>query len=411
MKRKEKSNEITVNEKHVPLRILGFVLALVLAVGSFTFGVTRIGHKEEGMYDLTAAADAELPLYQSGLHARFLFRGESGQIKLALGQADKVYTEALNRNVKLLDARQEYDGVVNLATLNARVNQDVSVSPALYAVLTDAWEKTRAGEGYSLFAGPLCAEWESILILTEPEDFDPLRNENEAERLRLLADWAGQIDKLRLVEVDAQQCILRVEAPEDYLRFLEEMELEPVVLDLNLLREAYLLELTGKELEEQGLNEGYLSTDSGLILSLSGQRTGEYVLYGYLNQMPQPAATARVEPGSAYSQFTAFPLITGVQTEYYAIQEAGRTHLRSPWLPADGLDRELLLSSAVLRTDGALADACYENIRLRSAGSAGEIETMAADFDGAVAWMLQGDESETVFRNAQAEASFVPAEK
>ena len=409
MKRKEKSNEMEVNEKHVPLRILGFVLALVLAVGAFTFGVTRIGYKDEGMYELTAAADTELPLYQSGIHAKFLFRGSSTQIKLALGQADKVYTEALKRNVKLLDAKQEYDGVVNVATLNARLNQDVTVSPALYAVLTDAWEKTRAGEGYSLFAGPLYAEWESILILTEPEDFDPLRNENEAERLRLLADWAGQIDKLRLVEVDAEQHILRVEASEDYLRFLEDMELEPRVLDLNLLREAYLLELTGKELEEQCLHEGYLSTDSGLILSLSGQSTGEYVLYGYRNQIPQVAATARVTPGSAYSQFTAFPLITGVQTEYYTLEEAGKAHLRNPWLPADGLDRELLLSSGVLRSDGALVEACFENIRLRSAESAAALEKLAGESAAAVAWMLQGDES--VYFNAQADGAFASENK
>ena len=406
MKRKEKSNEMEVNEKHVPLRILGFVLALVLAVGAFTFGVTRIGHKDEGMYDLTAAADAELPLYQSGVHAKFLFRGESAQIKLALGQADKIYTEALKRNVKLLDARQEYDGMVNLATLNARLNQDVAVSPALYTVLTDAWEKTRAGEGYSLFAGPLFAEWESILILTEPEDFDPLRNEDEARRLELLAQWTGQTEKIRLVEVDAEQHILRVEVTEDYLRFLEEMELEPVVLDLNLLREAYLLELTGRELEEQGLNEGYLSTDSGLILSLSGQNTGEYVLYNYLNRMPQVAATARVEPGSAYSQATAFPLITGVQTEFYTIEEAGKTHLRNPWLPSDGLDRELLLSSGVLRSDGALAEACFENIRLRRAESAAALEKLAGESDAAVAWMLQADESGTVYRNAGAKVLF-----
>ena len=398
-----------VNEKHVPLRILGFVLALLLAVGAFTFGVTRIGYKDEGVYELTAAADTELPLYQSGIHAKFLFRGSSTQIKLALGQADKVYTEALKRYVKLLDAEQEYDGVVNVATLNARLNQDVTVSPALYAVLTDAWEKTQAGEGYSLFAGPLCAEWESILILTEPEDFDPLRNADEAERLRSLAAWTGQADGLRLVEVDAEQCILRVEASEDCLRLLEEMELEPRVLDLNLLREAYLLELVAAELEEQGLNEGYLSTDSGLILALSGQSTGEYVLYGYRNQIPQVAATARVEPGSAYSQLTAFPLITGVQTEFYAIEEEGKTHLRNPWLPADGLDRELLLSSGVLRKDGALAEACFENIRLRMAGSAGEIESQAAGFDGAVAWMLQGDES--VYFNAQADGAFASENK
>ena len=230
------------------------------------------------------------------------------------------------------------------------------------------------------------------------------------EKLRTPADCARILEQLR----DAQAVVFGLPlyvdgVPSHVLRFLEEMELEPVVLDLNLLREAYLLELTGKELEEQGLNEGYLSTDSGLILSLSGQSTGEYVLYGYRNQIPQVAATARVTPGSAYSQFTAFPLITGVQTEYYTLEEAGKAHLRNPWLPADGLDRELLLSSGVLRSDGALVEACFENIRLRSAESAAALEKLAGESAAAVAWMLQGDES--VYFNAQADGAFASENK
>lgn len=409
MRNNERDNEIKPSEKHIPLRIIGFVLAFITAVCAFSFGVTRIGYKQEGMYELTAAADQELPLYQSGVHAKLLFRGSSSQIKLALGQADKLYTEVLKRNVKLLDARQEYDGMVNLAALNAHPNEDIELSPELFAVLQDAWTKTREGQGYSLFAGPVYAEWNSILNLTEPEEFDPLGNEEEAARLERLRQRIRE-NGPKLVTVDEQKCILRLELPADYRAFLEDMELEPAYLDLNLLREAYLLELVAAELEEQGLNRGFLSTDSGLILSLSGLDKGEYALYGAGEKEPVLVASAQAAPGSAYSLMTAFPLVTGVETPYYAIEEAGRTHLRNPWLPSDGEDRELLLSSCVIREDGALAEACYENLRLRCAEHAAELEKLAGESDAAVAWLLQGDESGTVYRNASAEGTVLPKE-
>ena len=119
-------------------------------------------------------------------------------------------------------------------------------------------------------------------------------------------------------------------------------------------------------------------------------------------------ATAQASPGSAYSLMTAFPLVTGSESPYYAIEEAGRTHLRNPWLPSDGQDRELLLSSCVIREDGALAEACWENLRLRWAESPAELQNLADASNAAVAWMLQGDENGTVLRNAPAEALLLP---
>lgn len=403
--REPRTTELEVNDKHVFLRTVLFILSLLIAVSAFAFGVSRIGYKEEGMYALTAAADQELPLYQSGIEAKFLFRGESNAIKMAIGSADKVYTQALKDAYRLLDAEKEYEGFVNLASLNARLNQDVQVSPELFAVLTDAWDKTLEQRGYSLFAGPVYAEWQSILSLSEPADFDPLLNPDEAERLELLAGRCADLDRLRLTVVDRDSCVLRLEAPEDYLAFLREMELRPAVADLNLLREAYLLQLTAAELEKNGLTDGYLSTDSGLILSLSGQKTGQYCLYGYRDGEPSLAATAPVSPGSACSVFTAFPLIKP-SLGFYSLEAGGTTHLRNPYLPADGVDAELLLSSCVVRDDGDLSRACYENICLRGLGTAEEAEKLAAESDSAVAWLLRGDAPEQLRLNAAARALF-----
>lgn len=399
---------IEVSEKHVLLRTICFFLALVVAVGAITFGVTRIGYKEQGVYALTAAADQELLLYGNGLHANFLFRGGSNEIKAAIASADKVYTQVLKKNYKLLDAEREYVGVVNVASFNARPNQDLQVSPELFAVLTDAWARTQEQRGFSIFAGPLYAEWNSILFLTEPEDFDPLRDPDEAERLEMLAARCGDPEEIRLVVVDEENCILRLEVSKDYLHFVKDMEAAPLLLDLNLLREAYLLELVGRELEEQGLTEGYLNTDSGLNLALSGQKSGIYCLYGLRDAEPLLTVGARVSPGSACCLFTAFPLLGG-ETAFYSLEEEGQVHLRNPYLPADGVDRELLLSSCVLRSDGDLVQTCYESICLRSARSAEDLERMAGESDSAVAWMLQGDESAQVFTNPAAQGLFSPA--
>ncbi len=403
-----KTTELEVSDKHVLLRTICFFLALAVAVSAIAYGVSRIIHKGDGLYSRNVMADQEVPLYQNGVHANFYFRGSSNQIRIAVGSAEKLYSQALKEAYMLLDATREYPGCVNLASLNAHLNEDLQVSPELFAVLTDAYAKTLEQKGYSLFAGPVYAEWESILVLSEPEDFDPLANEEEQARLERLRQLTGDLSQFRLTVVNEEEHILRLEAPESYPAALEDLELEyGATADLNILREAYLLELVAARLEAQGLQEGYLCTDSGLILALSGLSEGECYLYGQREGKLFLAAAAPVEPGSAFSRFTAFPLVSG-EGEFYVFEDEEGSHLRNPYLPADGVDAELLLSSCVLRKDGKLAEACYENLCLHAVKSADEAERLAGESDSAVAWMLQGDERAQVFTNPAARDLIVP---
>ena len=404
-----RNSELEVNDKNLWPRIIGFAVALVVAVGAIAFGVTRIGYKEAGYHSLTAAADQEVPLYSAGIHADLLFEGSSDQIKLALGQAETAYSEALKRAYKLLDAEKEYPGVVNLATLNTHPGERVELSEELFNILTDAAAKTQAGEGYSLFAGPLYAEWNSILILSEPEDFDPLRDQEERDRLEALRRETGDPDNARLVVTDEEKHSVRLEVSQDYLAFLAEMEREPAVLDLGLLREAYLLELTARELEARGYTDGVLRTDSGLLLTLSGKTDGIAFLYGYRENAPVPAARMILQPGTAYCLLHAFPLAEG-ESLYYQIEDDGTAHFRNPWLPSDGRDRELLLSTCVIREDQALTEACYESIRLRTADDPAGLRQMLNSSEGPAAYILREDSQARVYCNASAETQLAAAE-
>ena len=353
-------DDFEISEKHIPLRIVGFILAFALAVGAFTFALLRIGHREEGWYAIDAHPNDDVPLYAVGVELQYYFRGGSSEIRRAAAALSDPYSAALLDARKLLDPERTYPDMQNLCSLNSRPGEAVTLSPELNAILRDAWEKTLEGEGYSLFAGPLYAEWNSILNLTEPEEFDPLRSEEERARLAAIA--AACADPAAHTLEFLPDNAVRLTVSEDYVRFLGEYELEPVYLDLNLLEESYLLRLVADRLEREGYSAGALTTASGLSLILSGRDAGLFRLYGEIDGRPAPAARFPADPGSAASLLRAFPF-TAEEIGYYTID--GK--LRHPAVPADGSYRDRLLSSLVVSGSGDLTAACYENLRLNAA--------------------------------------------
>ena len=56
-------SEIKISDRHVVLRTVAFVLALLLAVGAIAFGVSQLSRKAPGWYDVEAAGDDETVLY------------------------------------------------------------------------------------------------------------------------------------------------------------------------------------------------------------------------------------------------------------------------------------------------------------------------------------------------------------
>ena len=384
-----RNDELEVNDKHLPLRIIGFALAFIVAVSAFAVAVTSLGHKETGYYEITAPADDETPRYASGLSFLYYLEGSSSQIKRELTQLQTDYGSALKRSYMLLDAENRYEGLNNLASLNQSPGQALELDDRLFAVLQDAAARSARQEGYSLYAGPLYAEWNSILWAFEPRDYDPLFNEEEAGRLQALAEAVNSPGAIQLTVTDEEKRMLRLDVAPDTLALLREKERETVILDLNLLHDAYLLRLTAEILAQQGYTRGYLSTDSGLTLSLSGHSGGAYALYG-LNGAGEilPAATAEAAPGSACSQLRAFPYEEG-EIGYYSVESGGRSYLRHPNVPAAGEYANALLSSAVLSEYGDVVEACYQNLVLFSLPDGAAVEQTVAARGLNAAWTLQ----------------------
>ena len=254
---------IKVSEKYVGLRVVLFIVALVLAVSAFSIGVTSIGKKESGYQSVSTSGDIAFYYY---------FEGTSNSIKKELKALQTSYSAILSDCCDQLDS--------SITNLNSNLGSEISVPSQVYAVLKDAYARTLEKKNFNMFAGALYAEWESILILDDASEFDPLNNEYMAYRISEIAREVSDLSNFSLEFLDDDTCTVRFSVSEHYADFASEFELEAGPLDLNLMENAYKLSIIASELEAQGYNNGYLVSSEGLAMTLSGTPEQGYVLYG-----------------------------------------------------------------------------------------------------------------------------------
>ena len=335
-------------DKKLVWRLVGFIAAVIVAVYAFTNGVLQLGHKDSGYYDVGLTAEGNAVLFGSGAHLLHYAEGSSSEIRQELNAVQKAFTEALLRAYQLLDAEHIYTGMVNIASLNQAPGEKMQVAPALYAVLKDAVFRMERGEGYNLYAGALYREWQTLRYLEEPREADPLNNADEAERLAAITEAVNRPGAIALDLSEENAAALEV-SPE-YAAFAEQQEIEGPILDLNLLHDAYLLDMTAAVLQNQGIT-GYLYTDSGCSIWLEDGDT-RYTIYG----ADGAAGTVKWPSPSAFCQFTAYSLAE----EPYGYYRVGDT-LRHPFVdPVLGAPRKVLLTAALAGGFQDLPDLAYE---------------------------------------------------
>ena len=149
--KKKKSEKIEVSVKHKTLRIVCFVIVTVIAIVSFSIGISQWVKKEPGYYDIKASADDLVPGYANGITLTCYFDGKSDEIRVKNNNATTAYSNGLKWIYCMVDAETNYDGYNNIAMLNQHMGEDISVSSELFNILTDAYEFTCRGTGYNMF--------------------------------------------------------------------------------------------------------------------------------------------------------------------------------------------------------------------------------------------------------------------
>ena len=375
------------------VKIVLAVAALAIAVIAITNGVNSLIKKNPGYYSIETDPAEDAILFSNGINLSYYMDGSSSEIRVKLMEIKKDYGSALLHIYKLLDSDTIYEGYNNIAYINQHLGEKVEVSPELFEVLESAYQLTLDGE-FNLFGGALYNEWESITVLEEPEDSDPLMNSDEAERIRAIAEKCADLNNFVFEIVDPAEHVVRFDVSEAYKRHMEGYELNGSILDLGYLTDAYKLKYTAEKLEEKGWTHGLLTADSGLSLALSGEKEGNFIAYSLYGNTPAQAFSIGITPGAAYCSYRSFGF--DGEAQYYTI-DGVRRHPHYALFSGELTDE--ILSSVSVSYSGDLVKACVNAYRLISEHDIASVMN-GAEGDILLAYITKTEPSTVIVDNA-----------
>lgn len=377
--------KLEVSTKHLKLRIALFVVLFFVIVTSFTLGVLSLGNKTSGYQTIKADTDIEALTYNNWVTFKYYLEGSSNQIKRDIKQLESIYTPILAAAYKQLDPINTYTGHVSLATINQNLGNVVSVSPQLYSILQDAYAHTLEKNGFNMFAGALYEEWKSILILEDPTEFDPLYNDYQASRIHDIAAIVSDLSNFHLEFLDDTTCSIRFDVSDAYKAFCAEYEIEAPVLDLNVMTDAYRLQMMSRELGLAGYWSGYLSTPEGLAINMNTSSSLEYGLYTLENGSNVKYATL---PMNGMFSAVTTAAYKNASPYGYVVDD----HYRSLWFnPGTGEFSDVLMSLSVISEDLDIVQNMYHALAMNILQSEKAVQTYADKLQGdrVVSFVLQ----------------------
>ena len=385
-------------------RIIAFLIAVGIAIASFTIGVMQYAHRETGYYEVGYSNAANAEVYDSGVHLLYYAEGGSSFIRQHLNEVQRVFSDDLLQYYRLLSAEKTYEGLNNIAALNAAPEQALKLDAVLYAVLKDAYARHEMQEGYHLFSGALHTEWQSMRYLEEPEQTDPLLNDDEAEFLKVLTSQLARKEQFSL-EFDDNNSTVTLHISEEYRNWTEHNEIEAPVLDLNLLHDAYLLQLVAMRMTAQGYTDGYLYTESGISISLGKQGNMEYSLYAVEESGVETIAVTALQQPAAFCSFTVVSP-TEERYGYYKIELEGKPYYRHPYVNVkNGSFSNVLMTAALGGTSEQAVDLAYVMLVLNSLESAEAVAEYVSALPQEIisAYTLQNDTERILYTGSPAE--------
>lgn len=349
IKKKDPAMEVEAQKEwkkqKMPLRIVGFVLALVLAATAFGSMVTEFFRTDSGWQVVTTGTT------ETGITQNFVLNynaGVSGQsAKAELKAVSAIYSAALDAACKAL-SNEQYTGSNNLHALNAAPNQKMTVEPVLY----DALRKLEEHGSRYAYAAPIRAQYSGIYHCATDEDavlFDPARNPEIQEYVEKLAAFAADPDMISAELLPDYQVCLHV--ADAYLAFAQENEIS-CFLDFGLLQNAFLCDAAADALAAQGYTNGIVASFDGCTRAMSPELLGMNLFDLVDGKSEQVGIVTYSGPAAVYT-CRSFPRVSGDQFQYYTYADGT---IVSPYLGTDGMVHCAVPSLSVGREEGSVTD-------------------------------------------------------
>lgn len=282
MKKKRKRGEpapvqeLLVPEGQIHRRLWLTVLAIVVAIGAFAFGISQLVRaiKDDNEVWVTLRSDRYGKGNGDGSELLFQYDLSAGDGSTNTKKKTVIaaYTELCSRAEALFGAESEDGSVCGLAWLSRHPNETVTVDPALYQALRLLMQ---AGDR-TVFLAPLRADYTN-LFLAEDEltaaTYDPLTAPDAVAFREEAMRYAADVDAIDLhLGEDGTVCLAVSDA---YLTWAK-TNCVTALLDLFWLKNAFVVDFIADGLTERGLTYGAISSYDGFTRCLDVTRSLTY---------------------------------------------------------------------------------------------------------------------------------------
>jgi hypothetical protein len=372
-----------------------YVLTVIVAVSLLSVKLYEMLHRESGYYQIEPPTQYLGELKDARIRLTYYLDGSSNKIKRTQSEIQKAYTDILLSVTRQLDAETVYEGMHNIASLNASNGELLRVSPELYFILKDAYDKQ--GKHYCLFSGALWSEWQKLLYLEDPTFFDPANNPDTLNRLNRIAK-AQDIGTLTFV--DDAACTISLRISEDYRAFLTEYDITAPILHLGRLHDAYLIQWVADALTEKSLTKGYLTTVDGLVIALEDAGTQTFNLLAPSGNVP--IASVRANAPHSLGCFYAFAPALQNYGRYTLEQDDKTLYRHAFYSESDGLPRNVFLSLSLVSNTLSMPELMDIVIQAVSTDTVEEVGALLSGKPFSAYFTLQND-GETLYALSSAE--------
>ena len=324
--------KLELDEKNIRGRLIGVAILLVIAFVFIGIAVKGVFTSEPGWKVMECYADGVN--YSEEFVLNYYLGADGRNATNEQRAINTVYGQAMEYAYRIFTQELLEDGTHNIGYLNAHINEEVTIEPALYRALELLEE---VGLRYAYLA-PVYAQYQSVFLSQndgEAAQLDPMKDpELQADAARLAA-MASDPAMISLELLGSDRVILQVS--DEYLAFIEEQEITEV-LDLSWMTNAFVADFVADALTEAGLTSGYIASYDGFTRNLGGVNEGFAVnLFARKGQTVEMPGAMTYTGTMSMVSLRDYPMGGVDRWHYHAYEDGSITSIYLD--PADGLSR------------------------------------------------------------------------
>lgn len=325
--------KITLTEKSVSKRRIFFIaLFFCVGIGAFVYAFTHLGSNKKGWQ--TVALDRT---NEDSCSVDFTFTYEFGTGKGGINKeysaVRELYEKLTTDGYRLFDRSAEYDGVVNVRSINRHPNETLTVSEALYRALA-VFEKSNSRD---IYLGALAEHYEALIGADSAEalaETDPYTSEEVREFFGKVASFALDPASVRLELLDGNRVILHVS--EEYLTYASSNDIENFI-DFGWTKNAFLADYIADGFLAKGYNHGVIASFDGFVRNFAeSEEEFSYPLYMRVGNTVYTAASVAYRGNKSIVSLRSYPVDTLDQFRYLLMADGS---IRNCYVDEDGLSK------------------------------------------------------------------------